>query len=151
MIDSSQAKHFTLTKQIMSGVTKLLGLFFIVNGNMTEEYNSTSTVCTSQFLTSNETKVTTTFSGTSTDNTVFPSSAPTTTRKTNKEVDEQYERYMNVIKPTVYEVSFYVAVISVATGLVLNPVAALVFVKSGMGRAPIGEKTILNNQVFNDK
>ena len=135
----------------MSGVTTLLGLFFIINGNMTQENSSTRTSTSTSTSTmdmaiiakSNETNVTTTFSNSSTDNTTIPSSTPTTTRKVKNMVDKEYEHYINVIKPTVYEVSFYVVVISVAIGLMLNPVAALVFGTSGMGRTPVGKETIL--------
>ena len=126
----------------MSGVTTILGLFFIVNGNMTQENSttSTSTMDIAHTAKSNETNVTTTFSNSSTD---IPSSTPTTTRKVKNMIDKEYEHYINVIKPTVYEVSFYVVMISVAIGLMLNPVTALVFGTSGMGRTPVGKETIL--------
>ena len=139
----SVVKYFALIAEIMSGVTTLLGLLLIINGNLTEEENSTSTMrITANITDSNETNMTTTFSYSLTDSTTFLSSTPTTTRKAKTLVDEDYGHYMNVIKPIVYQVSFYVVVISVAIGLVLNPLAALVFGKSGMGRTPVGEETI---------
>ena len=113
---------------------------------MTQENSSTSisTIDMANIAKSNETNVTTTSSSnSSTDNTTIPSSTPTTTRKVKNMVDKEYKHYMNVIKPTVYEVSFYVVVISVAIGLVLNPIAALVFGTSGIGRTPVGKEIIL--------
>ena len=112
---------------------------------MTQENNSTSSsiIDMANIAKSNETNVTKTFSNSSTDNTTIPSSTPTTTRKVKNMVDKEYEHYINVIKPTVYEVSFYVVVISVAIGLVLNPIAALVLGISGIGRTPVGKEIIL--------
>ena len=65
---------------------------------------------------------------------------PTTTIrvKAKKLTDAQYDRYMNVIKPTVYRMSFYCAVFFVVIGLVLNVLAAVVFIKSNMVRTPVG-------------
>ena len=143
-------QNISINEKIMSGVTTLLGLFFIINGNMTQENSSTSTstIDMANIAKSNETNVTTTFSNSSTDNTTISSSIPTTTRKVKNMIDKEYEHYINVIKPTVYEVSFYMVVISVAVGLVLNPVAALVFGTSGMGRTPVGKEILLLNYFF---
>ena len=135
------AKYFELIAEIMSGVTKLLVLLLIINGNMTKKSKSTSTMLiTANITDSNETNMTTAaFSYSPTDSTTFLSSTPTKTRKV---IDKDYEHYVNIIKPIVYQVSFYVVVISVAAGLVLNPLVALVFGKSGMGRTPVGKETI---------
>ena len=66
----------------------------------------------------------------------------TTTKKIKQAsptLDDSYRYFTQVIEPAAYQVTFYTIVISAAIGLVLNTVAAVVFVKSRMIASPVGK------------